>query len=112
MATTKQEIFNKVSKHLINQGELAVRDRKKPTICAYRTSDGLMCAVGCLIKDKHCTSGVLHSSESEDNLNFIGKLQKLHDSISLNDPEEFTRKIKIGLHTIAKENNLKVPDYV
>ena len=42
---TDQEIFNKVSAHLLRQGKRAVERGK----CVYRASDGLSCAVGCLI---------------------------------------------------------------
>ena len=42
---TDQEIFNKVSAHLLRQGKRAAERGK----CVYRTSDGLSCAVGCLI---------------------------------------------------------------
>ncbi len=48
---TNQEIFDKVARHLLAQGELS-------TLCdmstrAYRGVDGRMCAVGCLIMDEH-----------------------------------------------------------
>jgi len=42
-----QEIYNTVMNHLWHQGKQA-RDQKS---CAYRTDDGLSCAVGCLIPD-------------------------------------------------------------
>ena len=42
---TDQEIFNKVAAHLLRQGKRAVERGK----CVYRTSEGLSCAVGCLI---------------------------------------------------------------
>lgn len=45
---TKQEIFDKVKKHLLEQGEHAMEDLE----CRYRTAGGLKCAVGCLIPDK------------------------------------------------------------
>lgn len=45
----KQEIFDKVALHLLTQG----RQATDGTFCQYLTSDGLKCAVGCLIPDGH-----------------------------------------------------------
>jgi hypothetical protein len=44
---TKHEIFAHVVAHLKSQGKKA----KEGEMCKYRTSDGLKCAVGCLIDD-------------------------------------------------------------
>jgi hypothetical protein len=46
---TDQEVFNKVVNHLLNQGKLATNGKGA---CAYRSEEGLKCAVGCLIPDK------------------------------------------------------------
>ncbi|MGQ7794514.1 hypothetical protein ACUN0C_19085 [Faunimonas sp. B44] len=43
-----QETFDKVVRHLFAQGKQA----KERDTCRYRTADGLMCAVGCLISDE------------------------------------------------------------
>lgn len=43
---TKQEIFDKVVDHLLTQGEQALGEGQT---CMYLTSEGLKCAVGCLI---------------------------------------------------------------
>ena len=49
---TKQEVFDKVATHLLKQGEKAEYSTEfGEPICAYRTSEGLKCAVGCLIPD-------------------------------------------------------------
>lgn len=45
---TMQQIFDKVSHHLLTQNAKAMGQFK----CMYRTSNGLMCAVGCLIPDE------------------------------------------------------------
>jgi len=45
----KQEVFNKVKTHLLTQNERAGREGN----CQYRTSEGLKCAVGCLIEDQY-----------------------------------------------------------
>jgi hypothetical protein len=45
-----QVVFDKVAAHLLSQGEKSLR----PGVgCAYKTDDGLKCAVGCLIEPQH-----------------------------------------------------------
>lgn len=46
---TPQEIFDTVATHLFTQGHRAFDDNLNR--CAYKTQDGSMCAVGCLIQD-------------------------------------------------------------
>jgi hypothetical protein len=46
----RQEIFNKVAKHLLKQNEQSMT-KTNPGLCAYRGAKGLKCAVGCLIPD-------------------------------------------------------------
>lgn len=46
---TPQEIFDAVSSHLLKQNERSTRPSGG---CAYRSEDGLKCAVGCLIPDE------------------------------------------------------------
>lgn len=41
----KQQVFDKVAKHLLTQQAKSIEDDE----CRYRTASGLMCAVGCLI---------------------------------------------------------------
>lgn len=43
---TKQETFDTVARHLLDQGEKAIDENGK---CRYRTPGGLKCAAGCLI---------------------------------------------------------------
>src|SRR5215467_12453270 len=100
---TKQEIFNKVVKHLRQQGRKAVNEKGD---CCYRTSDGLKCAAGCLIEDKEYDPvfenkffGVLLYLNFEDptidlkvqslrnrldqHYNLIVQLQTIHDQYDL-----------------------------
>lgn len=52
---TPQEIFEKVSRHLLTQNKrsmLVVPGDSTDHGCAYRGQDGLRCAVGCLITDE------------------------------------------------------------
>lgn len=49
---TRQEIFDRVVRHLLSQKQkAAIDDVYGNTRCRYRTPDGLRCAVGCLIPD-------------------------------------------------------------
>lgn len=43
-----QETFDRVAKHLLKQNKKSVNG----TQCMYRSSDGLQCALGCLIPDE------------------------------------------------------------
>ena len=51
---TNQEAFDKMVAHLRKQGQKA----KENGTCRYRTKDGLMCAVGCLITDAEYKPGM------------------------------------------------------
>jgi len=46
----KQEVFNKVVNHMLDQDEKSMINADDPSSnCAYYGQDGLKCAVGCLI---------------------------------------------------------------
>ena len=51
---TKQEIFDKVATHLLNQGEKSMNGLE----CAYRGGYGMSCAIGCLIPNEKYTAGM------------------------------------------------------
>lgn len=57
MALSNQKIFDKVARHLLNQGRRSVNSGGS---CMYRGVDNTMCAVGCLIPDR------LYSKELEN----------------------------------------------
>lgn len=128
---TKQEIFNTVCKHLIDQGQTSKGD---DYYCAYRGDNGLKCAVGCLIKDE-CYSPTLEGSsvlqalvvralvcssvvdepDNEDDeddeasltpeIMLLRKLQSVHDNIEpIYWPEH--------LLTIARHNGLTSPNCI
>ena len=69
MIDHKQELFDKVSKHLLKQNKKAHQNGS----CRYRTTEGLSCAVGCLIADKHyhpnCEGVSIPSSLKDINTN-------------------------------------------
>ncbi len=97
----KQELFNKVATHLIQQGKPAaeITDSEatgKQVACFYRGPEGTKCAVGCLISDEVYTeelegfgsknmyvqqalkqSGV---NLDDDSLALLSQLQTVHDS--------------------------------
>jgi hypothetical protein len=89
---TNQEIFDKVSAHLLQQNKPAMEDGE----CYYRTSDGLSCAVGCLIAPEVYSEGLegqgaaalalraaLRDSgiePTDKTLTLLSALQHLHDS--------------------------------
>lgn len=52
---TLQQIFDRVVTHLLTQKKPA-RDGSR---CLYLTADGLKCAVGCLIDEKHYSFRIL-----------------------------------------------------
>ena len=57
-APTPQSIFNRVAEHLLTQNAQSLTDTvtdegQVEKGCAYRGSNGLKCAVGCLIADEH-----------------------------------------------------------
>lgn len=96
---TKQEIFNKVKKHLLSQNK---RSRKSNGICAYRGPDNLKCAVGGLIPDKlycvemdsgddtYITNIVrrypdLKSFFGCQNIRLLSSLQEVHDNVPVED---------------------------
>ena len=90
---TMQEIFDKVSTHLLTQGKKS--KSMLTNTCLYRGPGGTSCAVGCLIKDEFYTedlenklsvstpvtealekSGVTVTQEIDK---LLRDLQKLHD---------------------------------
>ena len=119
---TDQEIFTKVARHLLAQGQRSERyldDDGEPG-CAYRGTDGLKCAVGCLIPDElyhqsieGCTvagdvvQSVLREAgiragygERTDSL--LYELQNIHDYY---EPCSWEYYLKI----VAKNFNLEMP---
>jgi hypothetical protein len=90
--TLAQEIFDRVSIHLILQSKKSTNE----VGCAYRGDGGTMCAVGCLIKDEHYSKVLegrtignehvicalrksLPSQAIHEYFNLILRLQEIHD---------------------------------
>lgn len=91
----RQDIFNKVANHLLKQKERSLREGSDS--CAYRGSNGLRCAIGCLIDDSNYSPnleglGAGHDSVCEaiarsqqttlepDDWVFLHDLQRIHDA--------------------------------
>lgn len=84
----KQQIFDTVATHLLDQGKPAL---DAEGFCRYRTESGLMCAVGCLIPDEKYTPKIegipvgniphaLPFPTDPELLDFLTDLQGYHDS--------------------------------
>ena len=56
-AMTAQEIFDKVTTHLLTQMKQS-KSMIGGGACVYRGPDGLMCALGCLIEDSEYSQGM------------------------------------------------------
>jgi hypothetical protein len=118
MKITLQNIFNHVALHLMNQKKKAMAANGQ---CRYRTTDGLRCAVGCLIPedeyDEHIEESTLndlinqkrpHLSptlerliySSDKSYNLLSDLQLLHD-------ESNSRNWESNLKELAKTYNLQ-----
>jgi len=114
MPTTKQSIFNRVVKHLLKQKVKS----KRGYYCAYRSEEGLKCAVGVLIPDRDydplmegdvftlIDCAVFYSYKIpkyfQKYSNFLHQLQGIHD---YSDPEFWETRFQ----ELAKEHNLTMP---
>ena len=86
---TEQEVFDKVVNHLLKQNKKAAKfPNPYRSECMYKNSEGLKCAVGCLIPDDKYqpymenmrSDEILNEIGLEKlNINFIDELQKTHD---------------------------------
>jgi len=85
----EQEVFDTVVRHL---GKQRAKALKNSSDCAYRTVDGKMCAVGCLIRDdeyhpdKNMTAVQLNENRRLPDrlknvpIRFLQDLQNIHDN--------------------------------
>ncbi len=91
---TAQQVFDVVARHLLKQG---ARSMLEPDVCAYRSPDGLMCAVGACISDEEYSPSLdadaVHVEVALDmgllpaglrpHQPLLNELQILHDSIEV-----------------------------
>ena len=103
-----QEAFDIMVNHLRKQNKKAVKiDIDGTTKCVYRGSNGLKCAIGCLIPDdeysplierKGVRSLVIPTLRNLDR-EFLAEMQETHDFYS---PEDWEKRFRY----IAKEYHL------
>lgn len=108
---TEQEVFNQVARHLVEQSE---KSADLLDSCAYRGSDGLKCAAGCLIDDDEYDpywegeSWVLLASKKklpQVHAQLIADLQKIHD---LEDSDDW----RSVLTEFAQTRGLDIPEFL
>jgi hypothetical protein len=87
-AATAQQVFDQVARHLLTQG----RQARNAEACAYRGSEGTMCAAGCLMSDEEYAKrgGVVPPGHTD----LIQSLQAVHDDV---DTDEWSEE----LHELA-----------
>ena len=111
-----QAVFDKVVKHLLTQKR---RSKNKRGCCTYRSENGDMCAVGCLISSKACNPKIEGSAVREtlvqetlaesgvptySKMQFLlADLQRIHDR----RPSVFW---KTDLQPLARHHNLTWKD--
>lgn len=87
----KHEVFDYVARHLMKQKRKSFVNVEKET-CAYRSFDGITCAVGCLIDDDEYSediegntwhSLVARGSVSPKHQQLLRRLQILHDTLNV-----------------------------
>jgi hypothetical protein len=123
----RQEVFDTVSRHLIEQGckSVSIDDMEIGSYsCMYRGEQGTKCAIGALIKDEYYCSTFEGGTLSEEliveaiekslgvtleykDIAFLRELQSAHDS---SFDEGFREEITDRLKTVARnyELNTKV----
>ncbi len=116
MPTTKQSIFNRAAKHLLNQMEKSISPAS--SMCMYRGPRGLKCAIGVLIPDCDYDSkmerGLDHLVDIADDYglkipkyfkrfrSFLAEIQLIHDR---NEPNQWRK----ALEKFAEAHNLTMP---
>lgn len=111
---TAQQVFEKVGRHLLDQGRPSVvrTSDGHHDMCRYRTPDGLECAAGCLIPEEEYTvsletKGWHTMSELSrvpaKHVDLIGELQMVHDVYSQRHGHENVKQFwHRKLHAVAR----------
>ncbi len=117
---TKQEVFNKVVRHLLTQNEWAMMINEIGVEkCMYLTPTGLKCAVGCLITDNAYHPSLENQSVSADEV----QQALLRSGIVLGDNDLSLLRVLQIIHDLkapylwrhelceaAKKYNLELPE--
>lgn len=111
---SKQQVFNRVTAHLLIQGKAAMAAVDDGSLeCAYRTPEGLKCAIGALIPDEiyspkmenTSAAGLCDEFPCVGNLfepkigNFLNGIQRVHDKY---EPYEWADQLIL----LAQEHDL------
>jgi len=96
---TDQEIFDKVVRHVIEQGKKS-RNETRGGTCRYLSDDGSKCAAGCLIKDG------MYQPEMDRWTMLAGELQRTYpDAVEYNSSQsKMVRALQIA-HDQAVEKD-------
>lgn len=122
----KQEVFNKVAKHLLDQNQKAYDYSTRK--CTYRQSpgpDGLTCAIGCLIPEAKYsrlmdftgapirTNGRVRDVLKEEGID-VGSYEGLNLLCSLQDVHDrhVPTKWRTELRRVAATFNVDVPEFL
>ena len=119
MLTTDEGVFEFVKQHLLTQGQRS----ESITSCFYKKSNGLSCAIGCLIENefynddlefKNGDNPIVIDAVTKSipnwviNLNMLTDLQIIHDEY---EPEEWEWKLQeLEAETFHREELLKMDD--
>lgn len=113
-----QQIFNHVSRHLIDQGKRATFKLDEVIYCTcYDIETDRRCAWGCLLPIKHYRENTIHIRT--EYINYTQRLVKLNleQFMLMTDLRECHDYIKPcrwkqRLRAIARKYNLTIPDYL
>lgn len=86
-----QQVYDTIASHLLAQGKPARINIKSIVQCAYRTDQGLKCAIGCLIPDDKYDPKM----EGKD----IRYLQRVHPNLLPKVESKFLTELQIAHDT-------------
>lgn len=119
---TNQEIFDRVSKHLLTQNAVSTHfPSRRSSRCAYLASDGKKCAVGCLIPKTEYTPEMEGCSVkalfelfpdkmkacklSEGSFGLLVTLQRVHDGCIVHEWKKELQMVAEDYHLTFKESH-------
>ena len=121
VTATQQQMFDFMVNHLRSQGKPSVNtlDQSCEPLCMYRGSNGLMCAIGCMIPDSLYDSDlegesvsmylrVVGVSREAGTRSFLSMAQPyLHDDLSGELPEDFLTLLEENAINLAEVYKLE-----